>query len=411
MLIHGDCKIELQKLDNNFVDLVYLDPPFFTQKKQALKNSNNKEYSFEDSWENINSYRHYIQERLEECKKILKNTGSIFLHCDRSASHYLRIALDAVFGRDNFQSEIIWSYKRWSNAKKGLLHAHQVIFFYSKGKNFKFNPMYTNYSPTTNLDQIFQKRVRNEQGKTVYKVAQNGGTELIEEKKGVPLSDVWDIPYLNPKAKERVGYPTQKPILLLERIIKLVTDEEDLVLDPFCGSGTTLVAAKLLKRNFIGIDQSEEAMKLSEKRLATPFKTESGLLKKGKDSYINQDPKITEILHQLQIIPVQRNKGIDGFLKIGDSFKPVPIKIQRANETLENSIQLLLQACNNNGYQKKVLIKTNKLRSKQLFSFNQNFHEDLIIINNIDDFCNKKKQANDLNDFLESFSSNREISN
>lgn len=236
MLIHGDCKIELQKIKGNSIDLIYLDPPFFSQKTQSLKNKENKEYSFEDSWDNIIIYKDYIQERLEECKKVLKNTGSIFLHCDRSASHYLRLALDNVFGADNFQSEIIWSYKRWSNSKKGLLNAHQVIFFYSKTSNFKFNHIYTDYSPTTNLDQIFQKRIRDENGKTIYKTSKNGNIEFIDEKKGVPLSDVWEIPYLNPKAKERAGYPTQKPIFLLERIINLVTNEGDIVLDPFCGS-------------------------------------------------------------------------------------------------------------------------------------------------------------------------------
>lgn len=393
MLIHGDCINELKKIEQNSIDLVYLDPPFFTQKTQILKNKDNKEYSFEDSWDNIVTYKNYIQERLEECKKVLKNTGSIFLHCDRSASHYLRIALDEVFGSENFQSEIIWSYKRWSNAKKGLLNAHQVIFFYNKTADFKFNPVYTDYSPTTNLDQIFQKRVRDENGKTVYKTSENGSAELMEEKKGVPLSDVWEMPYLNPKAKERVGYPTQKPILLLERIIKLVTDEGDIVLDPFCGSGTTLVASQILKRRFIGLDQSKEAIELAKQRLENPVKTESELLKKGKDAYINQDPKITEILNRLHIIPVQRNKGIDGFLKTEKSFKPIPVRIQKENETLESAIELLLQACQKNGYQKKVVIKTNNFQNTQLFAFSDpRIDENIIVVDNLDKFCREKEK-------------------
>jgi len=393
MLIHGDCKIELQKIEQNSIDLVYLDPPFFTQKTQILKNKENKKYSFEDSWENIITYKNYIQERLEECRKVLKNTGSIFLHCDRSASHYLRIALDEVFGVDNFQSEIIWSYKRWSNAKKGLLNAHQVIFFYSKTADFKFNPVYTDYSPTTNLDQIFQKRVRDENGKTVYKTSKNGSAELMEEKKGVPLSDVWEIPYLNPKAKERVGYPTQKPILLIERIIGLVTDEGDTVLDPFCGSGTTLVASQILKRKYIGLDQSKEAIELSKQRLENPIKTESNLLKNGKKSYINQDPKITEILDRLHVIPVQRNKGIDGFLKTATSFKPIPVRIQKENETLENATQFLLQACEKNGYQQKILIKTNNLKTTQLFTFTDpGINNSIIVVDNLDKFCEQKER-------------------
>ena len=149
MILHGDSIKELDKIEQNSIDLIYLDPPFFTQKIQKLKTKDNtKEYSFEDTWDNILEYKNYIQKRLKKCRDTLKNTGSIFLHCDRSASHYLRIALDEVFGTDNFQSEIIWSYKRWSNAKKGLLNAHQVIFFYSKTSDFKFNPTYTDYSPT-----------------------------------------------------------------------------------------------------------------------------------------------------------------------------------------------------------------------------------------------------------------------
>ncbi|MCH9844827.1 MAG: site-specific DNA-methyltransferase, partial [Alphaproteobacteria bacterium] len=254
MLIHGDCLTELRKLKKNSIDLIYLDPPFFTQSMPTLRNRDcSTEYSFNDKWINIEAYIQYIKERLKLCKDVLKDTGSIFLHCDRSASHYLRGALDEIFGYNNFQSEIIWFYKRWSNSKKGLLNSHQIIFFYSKTNNFKFNMIYTNYSPTTNIDQIFQKRARDKNGKTIYK-QNNNNIELLGEKKGVPLSDVWEIPYLNPKAKERVGYPTQKPILLLERIIEIVTDKGDLVLDPFCGSGTTLVASQLMGRKFIGID-------------------------------------------------------------------------------------------------------------------------------------------------------------
>ena len=392
-VIQGDCINELEKIEPRSIDLIYLDPPFFTQKTQKLKTRDNFiEYSFKDTWDNIKEYKKYIQERLQKCRKTLKDTGSIFLHCDRSATHYLRISLDEVFGTQNFQSEIIWSYKRWSNARKGLLNAHQVIFFYSKTKNFKFNPIYTDYSPTTNLDQIFQKRVRDKNGKTTYKTSENGDVELIEEKKGVPLSDVWEIPYLNPKAKERIGYPTQKPLLLIERIIKLVTDKGDTVLDPFCGSGTTLVATQLLERKYIGIDQLKEAIELSKQRLNNPIKTESNLLKKGKKAYINQDPKITDFLNRLHIIPVQRNKGIDGFLKIRRLVKPIPVRIQKENETLEDALRFLIQACKKNKYQKKILVKTNNLQNTQLFIFdNQKHDEDVIVVENLDKFYEEKE--------------------
>jgi len=394
MIIKGDCKIELRKIESNSVDLIYLDPPFFSQRKQTQKTrDNSKEYSFNDSWENIDSYKNYIEERLVECLRVLKNTGSIFLHCDRSASHYLRISLDNVFGMENFQSEIIWSYKRWSNAKKGLLNAHQVIYFYSKTSDFKFNHAFEAYSLTTNIDQIFQKRVRDAHGKTKYKTDANGECELLEDKKGVPLSDVWEIPYLNPKANERVGYPTQKPILLLEKIIQLVTNEGDLVLDPFCGSGTTLVSAKLLKRKYIGMDISDDAVNLARKRIENPIRTDSNLLKNGKDSYLNQDPEILKILKLIDATPVQRNKGIDGFLNIDDSAKPIPIKIQRFGETIEKAQELLLNASSKNKFKIKILVLTNSNHEVSLFgNTTKGTPSDLFMFENIKDFIKNKKR-------------------
>ncbi len=290
----------------------------------------------------MNDYLEYMKERLIQCRRILKDTGSIFVHCDRNASHYLKVLMDEIFGINNFQSEIIWSYKRWSNSKKGLLNNHQVILFYSRTSKFKFNKIYTNYSETTNIDQILQDRVRDKQGKSVYKTDKNGEVVLGKEKKGVPLSDVWEISYLNPKAKERVGYPTQKPIILLEQIIKLVTDEDDIVMDPFAGSGTTLVAAKLLNRRYIGIDISKEAVDLAKERLEALVRTESILLKKGKKAYQNLTEKQMAILKSINAIPVQRNSGIDGFLSEYINGKPVSVKIQRVDETLNEAIEKLL---------------------------------------------------------------------
>src|SRR5699024_10751501 len=159
-ITHGDCLSRMKLLDSESVDLIYLDPPFYTQKEQKLKNKNLIEYSYNDKWTNLDDYLHFIKIRLLEMKRVLKETGSIFLHCDKYASHHLRILLDEVFGERNFQSEIIWHYKRWSNSKKGLLNSHQNIYFYSKSKKFKFNPQYQAYSSTTNIDQILQERSR-----------------------------------------------------------------------------------------------------------------------------------------------------------------------------------------------------------------------------------------------------------
>lgn len=369
----NDCLTQLNNIADNSIDLIYLDPPFFSQKKQTSKTRDNtKEYSFNDKWNSINEYLDYIKLRLNECRRVLKNTGSIFLHCDKSASHYLRVLLDEVFYNNNFQSEIIWSYKRWSNAKKGLLNGHQTIYFYSKTKDFKFNNIYTDYSATTNIDQILQLRERDENGKSVYKKNEKGEVIMCQEKKGVPLSDVWEIPYLNPKAAERTGYPTQKPILLLEQIIKLATDEGDIVLDPFCGSGTTLVAAKLLNRRYIGIDSSEDAIKLTKIRVQQPFKTTSKLLEKGIDKYKNKTEEETAILKAFDAIPVQRNKGIDGFLNGNYCDGSVSIKIQKDAENIDESLKLLINASNKKKCSFMILIRTKVDEQERLISFPKN---------------------------------------
>lgn len=355
----GDCLDVLKQLTDEEANLIYMDPPFYTQDIQSLSSKNGKEkYSFSDKWKSMDEYLVFMESRFVECRRILKNTGSIFVHCDRNASHYLKVLLDKVFGIENFQSEIIWNYKRWSNSKKGLLNNHQVILFYSKTEKFKFNQIFTNYSETTNVDQILQDRIRDKNGKARYKTDENGEIVIGQSKKGVPLSDVWEIPYLNPKAKERVGYPTQKPIILLEQIIKLVTDENDVVLDPFMGSGTTLVAAKMLNRRYYGIDILEDAVSLANNRLEKLIKTESYLLKRGKSTYQNLTEKQMAILKSIGAVPVQRNSGIDGFLPEYIDGKPVSIKIQKAEETIDEAVTKLIHASNTKKCKYMILIRT-----------------------------------------------------
>lgn len=389
-LILGDNLEELKKIESNSINLIYLDPPFFTQKTHKLKDSNNKEYSFEDSWESIEEYMFFIEERLKECYRVLKEDGALFLHCDKAASHYLRVVLDKVFGMNNFVNEIIWYYKRWSNSKKGLLNSHQNIYFYAKTKKFKFKKLFTEYSPTTNIDQILQNRVKNKEGKSIYQKDEYGEIVMNNNKQGVPLGDVWEIPFLNPRAKERCGYPTQKPILLLEKIIELVTDEGDLVLDPFCGSGTTLVAAKLLNRKYIGIDISKEAIELAKMRLEKPIKTSSQLLNLGKESYIEKSQKEIEILNILGAIPVQRNKGIDGFLKKEDTNGLISIKIQKSYESLEEALELLLKSSIKKKCEKMLLIKTNNSYKNVLFKEESSQYKDIIIIDSLELALEKK---------------------
>ena len=355
----GDCMEVLRRFPTAKADLIYLDPPFFTQRKQKLSTRDRStEFSFDDRWNSISGYASFLAERLGELHRVLKPTGSIFFHCDKTASHVARLVLDDVFGMKRFQSEIIWSYRRWSNSARKLLPAHQTILFYSKEATFKFNVIRTSYSPTTNVDQILQRRSRDASNKSVYARDAEGNVVYGGSKRGVPLSDVWEIPFLNPKARERTGYPTQKPLLLLEQIIRLVTDEGDVVLDPFCGSGTTLVAAKLLARSTIGIDVSEEAVELTRRRLAAPVRTESHVFKKGVDSYKTASDQALALLNGIAHTPVQRSNGIDAFLEETYRGVPIPVRVQRPGETVAEAALALYKAAKTKQARRMIVVAT-----------------------------------------------------
>jgi site-specific DNA-methyltransferase (adenine-specific) len=374
----GDCLEILRDFNDESVDLIYLDPPFFTQKTHTLGTRDRKrEFSFEDLWSSHTEYATFIYERLEQMWRVLSCTGSLFFHCDRNASHIVRALLDEVFGSDMFRSEIIWYYRRWSNAQKGLLPAHQTIYYYTKSDEYTFNIFHQDYSTSTNVDQILQRRKRDETGKAVYETDENGRIVPNGGKKGVPLRDVWDIPYLNPKAKERTGYPTQKPLLLLERIVKIASEESDIVLDPFCGSGTTLVAAVLLNRRAIGIDVSGDALEITRKRLDQPVKTESRLFQQGRESYRNADKEVLALLRGLEYAPVQRNRGIDAVLKNDLNGKPILVRVQRPGETILEAANRLYKASKGKRAAAKFVIATQR---GGYFEFENQFPPDITII-------------------------------
>ena len=188
MLIHGDNLLALKALEKDFagkVKCVYLDPPY---------NIDAANEHYDDNVEN-SAWLSIMKNRLSVIKNLLAEDGVILVQIDKEQSAYLKVLMDEVFGENNFQNEIIWTYRRWSNSRKGLLTAHQTIFFYSKSNSFSFNYEYGEYSPTTNLDQILQERERNDGGKSIYKRGDDGTVVLAKEKKGVPISDVGESQY------------------------------------------------------------------------------------------------------------------------------------------------------------------------------------------------------------------------
>ena len=376
---HGDCLTVVGGLPAETVDLVYVDPPFFTQKTHSLVTRDRAtKFEFSDEWKSRGEYIEFLRARLVQFRRVLKATGSLFFHCDTNASHHIRCLLDEVFGETMFRSEIIWHYRRWSNSQRSPLPSHQTIFFYSKTDAYQYHQIFDAYSPSTNVDQILQRRQRDEHGKSVY--ARDGKGNIVSDghKKGVPIADVWDIPFLNPKAKERVGYPTQKPILLLERIISLVTLAGDSVLDPFCGSGTALVAAELLGRNSLGVDVADDAVQLARQRLEQPFKTSSELLRKGRESYNQSDDEALAFLHGLPVVPVQRNRGIDAILKTAAGEGTVLIRVQRKGESLIDAAELLHHAGQSKQPATLVLVVTDSQQSLGLFN---TLPSDVLLVN------------------------------
>lgn len=360
-LHHADCLDVLKRMESRSVDLIYLDPPFFTKRVHRLSpRDRSQEFSFEDLWADQADYSQFLFERLIELRRVLSDEGSLFFHCDRHATHLIRTLLDRVFGDKNFRSEIIWHYRRWSNSKQGLLPSHQTIFYYSKTDHYTFNPLHTEYSPATNVDQLLQKRSRDVRNKSVYLRDHQGQPMIHGNKKGVPLGDVWDIPFLNPKARERVGYPTQKPLMLLDRIIHIASNSGDLVLDPFCGSGTTLVSARSLDRKAVGIDCSEDAIAITTRRLNDPRRSRSRLLELGREAYRNVDAAAVGLLFGLEFVPVHRNRGIDAILKQSQAGRPITIRVQRQSETAIEAAHQLRKASLSKGAALMFLVVTSR---------------------------------------------------
>ena len=338
----GDNLDIMRGMNSGTVDLIYLDPPFNSNKNYSAPiGSEAAGAAFKDTWtlsdvdeawhgeiadreptlyaiidaaglshgKGMKSYLIMMAVRLLEMRRLLKGTGTIYLHCDPTASHYLKTLMDAVFGQGNYRNEIVWKRTSSHSDSKTMGAVHDVILHYSKDKQAKYDVQYVDYD-----DDYIERRYRNEDpdgrrwmdDNLTAKGLQGGGYEYeykgaisewrvplermkeldadnrlhftskggirikryLDEMKGIPINDVWnDISPINSQAKEKVGYPTQKPLALLDRIIKASSNKGDMILDPFCGCATALVASDRLQRQWIGIDLSPLAAKLVLKRL------------------------------------------------------------------------------------------------------------------------------------------------
>jgi DNA modification methylase len=288
-LIWGDNLHVMRQLPSESIDLIYIDPPFFSGRQyNIIFGDQNEVRSFTDIWEGgMPGYLIWLNARLYEMKRLLKKTGSIYVHCDWHASHYIKVEMDKIFGYENFRNEIVWFYRRWTNVQSNFQRMHDVILFYSKSDRYLFNKVEIPVREylqerkqkgwNSNTVESGGKRIRQliVYDREAFTQAVQAGRVKPEEwdkivyaeQRTLYAPDVWEIPFINPVAKERIGYPTQKPEALVERIIKASTQEGDVVADFFCGGGTTPAVAQRLGRRWIACDQSRVAVAVTADRL------------------------------------------------------------------------------------------------------------------------------------------------
>ncbi len=418
-LILGDNLEILKSLESESVDLIYLDPPFFSNRNyEVIWGDKGEIRSFEDRWAGgIEHYIAWLKERVEHMHRILKPTGSIFLHCDWHADAYIKVfILDKIFGEQNFRNKITWKRADTHNdAKKQYPNVCDDIYFYSKSDKFIFNVQYGGYSEKTLKEwyqylefpdgtyrkmtkeeietQVIPKNARrfntdnmaspnprpnlmyeykgfshpekgwrysletmqqlDSEGKLFFPSKMTGRIMLkryLEEQKGSVIGDVWDdIGQIRAIHKEKIGYPTQKPEALLERIIACASNEGDVILDPFIGGGTTAAVADRLKRQWIGIDQSVQAVKVSELRLqkqrdlfSSPFVVQLHKYDYDTLRYSNAFEFESWIVQQFGGTPNSKQRGDSG---IDGKKDNTPIQVKRSDNIGRNVIDNFKSAC------------------------------------------------------------------
>jgi len=276
-LILGDNLEVLRTLPSESIDLIYNDPPFFSGRNyNVIWGDSNEVRSFHDIWEGgIDSYLIWLNARLWEMRRVLKKTGSIYIHCDWHASHYIKCEMDKIFGYENFRNEIVWAYTGPSQTKQYFPRKHDMLLFYTKSDiwTFKVDDIRVSYS------ESFIGRRKYSEGRGGIYAGKEGIKDKAKIEKGKNPEDWWsDISAGGQISRmELIGYPTQKPEALLERIIKASSNEGDVVADFFGGGGTTFAVAMKNKRRFIGCDSSRVAISVTLDRLVKIGEEMSGV--------------------------------------------------------------------------------------------------------------------------------------
>ena len=259
---------ELVRARAGSVSLAYMDPPFDTGRvfeTQGRLAETGVAVAYDDRWTDRAAWLEALAARLVRVRELLAPHGSVVVHVDPRTSHYVKVLMDELFGEENFASEIVWRYRRWPAKTRNFQRVHDVMLRYRKDSRVegRWNPLYEDLAPSTKATWGTRKQraVVDAGGKRLR------STTLDEESKGVPMGDVWEIGVVAPVAKERTGYPSQKPEALLARVVTSLSNEDDWVLDPYAGSGTTAAVAWKLGRRFVTMDLGDASRTVVHERL------------------------------------------------------------------------------------------------------------------------------------------------
>lgn len=392
-LICGDNLEELSKLLKESVDLIYIDPPFFSNRNYEVIWGDEAEIrSFKDRWEGgIEHYIGWLEPRVQLLWGVLKPTGSFYLHCDWHANAHIRIMLDKIFELSNFKNEIVWNYESGGRSINFFPRKHDTIFYYTKSKTYTFNGDDISVRRDICLEcgnklERWNNLKRNidKDGRVYRTIKSNDKIYKYYDDDPVIPPDVWlGINHLQQKDPERLGYPTQKPPKLLERIIKASSNKDDLVLDAFCGCGTALTVSQNLKRHWIGIDISPTAIKVIERKLKIHN------VEKGKDYVVIGEPTTIRQLEKLEpfefqnwIIDTMRAKhskrkvgdmGLDGYIDKDLYHEAAGIQVKQSESIGRNVVDNFKAALDRAKYKKGYIVA---------FSFGSGAHEETARLKN-----------------------------